>query len=126
MSRKHDQLLCSLKQHSVGFRRVITTEWCFPDPISWRRNTGIMDLISSVKILAGYLTRHAKSILHTAPCVFSCQFETKMTPIMPMKSGLTSFLAATSMLVRLRKANAMGKTNPTFQCPSPFSRAQVD
>lgn len=73
---------------------VITAEWCFPDPVSGRRNTGIMDLISSVKILARFCTRQAKSMLRTAPCVFSCHIETTMTPIMPMKSWLSAVVVS--------------------------------
>lgn len=90
----HDQLWCTLKQHSVGFRGVTTAEWCFPDSVSRRRNTSIMDLISSVKILARFFTSQAKSMQRTAPCVFSCHIETKMTPIMPMKSGLSAVLGS--------------------------------
>lgn len=79
----HNMLLCL-----TLFLWVITAEWCFPNPINKSRNASIIGLSPSESIRATSFTWHTVISDAYCPCVFSCHFEIKMTPIMTMKSGL--------------------------------------
>lgn len=52
---------------------------------------------------------------HGVPCVFSCHIQTKMTPIMPIKSGAVERCcgssAATRMPLRLAKSRLLWPDN---------------
>lgn len=75
-------VFCSVKDASS---QLIGAQWQFHDPLS--KNTNIMDVISPVNISAIIVTWQSESMPHAVPCVFSCHIQTKMTPIMPIKSG---------------------------------------
>lgn len=117
-------LLCS-----IFLRRVITDEWCFPDPNS--KNTGLTDLISHVKILAIflYMTNHTVSVRRTASCIQLPYL--RWHQISQWNQGCMH-AAMTSVLVRHTKPNAIARQwrqiflTPAFQCPCLFCRVEMD
>lgn len=88
---------------------VITAEWCFPNPINKRRKASIIGLSLSESIRATSFTWHTVICAAHWPCVFTCHFEIKLTPIMTMKSGVREAVVPLQrhQLMRFTKANTV-------------------